>query len=379
MEKKIGIYIHIPFCATRCGYCDFLTFSCGESQYEPYTKALIREINTFEELKKYKITSIFIGGGTPTTLSPNQIERIMESLNKYNICKNAEITIEANPGTLNLKMLRAIKNSGINRLSLGLQATQHKILKRINRSHTFDDFLENYKNARKLGFNNINIDLMFSLPGFKNFNEGFKAWVETLQIISNINPEHISLYSLIIEEGTPFFTQYEKGILIPQTEEKDRRMYHFACNFLAKKGYNHYEISNFSKKDYECKHNKMYWQRGSYKGFGLGAHSFFEGSRFNNMKKLEEYINANTILYENINSISEKEAMEEFMFLGLRLIEGINIEKFENTFNVNIYEVYGKAIEENLKNKLLQNIDKNLSLTKSGLDISNRVMADFLL
>ncbi|MCL2610531.1 MAG: radical SAM family heme chaperone HemW [Defluviitaleaceae bacterium] len=372
MKKSLGIYIHIPFCTTRCGYCDFLTFAHCENKHEPYVEALIKEIESFEKLKDYEITSIFIGGGTPTVLLPSQIERIMQTINSYNIKKNAEITIEANPGTLNSAMLRTIKNCGINRLSIGLQATEHRILRKIGRNHTFDDFLENYKNARKLGFTNINVDLMFSLPGFRDFNEAFKSWVETLQKISVLDPEHISLYSLILEEDTPFFTQYEA-----QPEEKDRRMYHFAQKFLSKKGYEHYEISNFAKHGYQCNHNKMYWQRGSYKGFGLGSHSFFEGCRFNNTRDLGQYIVSNVV--ENINEISEKEQIEEFMFLGLRLLQGINIEVFKQNFCVDIIDVYGKVIEENIKKGLLKRIGKNLSLTKNGLDISNQVMADFLL
>ena len=377
MRSPLGIYIHIPFCATRCGYCDFLTFSCGESMYEPYTESLIREINS-TSLYEYEINTIFIGGGTPTVLNPNQIGRILNSLKKFNISKNAEITIEANPGTLNLEMIRTLKDFGVNRISMGLQATNHKILKRINRSHTFGDFLTNYKNIKKYGIN-TNVDLMFSLPGFKNSKEAFKNWVETLQIVSALKPEHISLYSLIIEEGTPFFTQYEKGLLIEAKEEDDRRMYHFAQSFLAKKGYIHYEISNFAKKGYECFHNKMYWKCGEYKGFGLGSHSYFEGKRFNNMKDLNGYINSENISHENIIDISQKEQIEEFMFLGLRLLEGINVNEFEEKFKVNISEVYGRVISQNIENNLLQRKCDNISLTKKGLDISNKVMSDFLL
>lgn len=377
MKKPLGIYVHIPFCATRCGYCDFLTFACGSSKYEPYTKALIREIESVN-LDEYEINTIFIGGGTPTVLLPSQIERILNALKKYKFSKNIEITIEANPGTLNLEMLRVLEKCSVNRISMGLQSTHHRILKRINRSHTFGDFLKNYKNIRNFGIN-TNVDLMFSLPGFRNFKEAFKSWVETLQIVSSLSPEHISLYSLIIEEGTPFFTQYEKGLLVEVPEEYDRRMYHFAQSFLAKKGYIHYEISNFSKKGYECRHNTMYWKCGEYKGFGLGSHSYFKGKRFNNVKDLDAYINSDTISHENIIDISQKDQIEEFMFLGLRLLEGINIDEFKEKFKVDIIEVYGKVIDENIKSGLLKKENNNISLTKTGLDISNRVMSDFLI
>lgn len=408
-KKPISIYIHIPFCKSRCGYCDFLTFACGSNYYEPYKNALIKEILEHDQLHNYNIISIFIGGGTPTVLPPSFIAEILLALGTYNIVNNAEITVEANPGTLSLQMLRMLKNYGVTRLSIGLQAWQNNILKKIERGHKLSDFLINYNHARKIGFNNINVDLIFSWPNIIGnkvsstlFSEkslynknspievnqkiSFKDWHTTLKNVANLNPNHISLYSLIIEENTPFSKAYEDGRLILQTEELDRRMYHHAIKYLSKKGYNHYEISNFSKQGKECKHNLVYWQRGEYIAFGLGAHSFFNEQRTRNITSLSRYIqvlNAKNYTRQKITKevvqITKKDAMEEFMYLGLRCIDGISIEQFEKTFNKNISKIFGISISSNIEKGLLQKDNDKISLTSKGLDISNVVMSDFLL
>lgn len=376
-KKEIGIYIHIPFCESKCGYCDFVSFSSKEDRFALYKDALIKEILRFTQLKKYEIKTIFIGGGTPTVLPPYFIAEILETLYKYNINKKAEITIEANPGTLNINMLRVLKESGVNRISMGLQSWQNKLLKILGRSHRLEDFLQSYNNAIKVGFTNINVDLMFSLP-----EANFKDWVYTLKNIVAINPSHISIYSLIIEENTAFYDKYEDNRLILPSQEQDRRMYHFAKNYLGKNGYNQYEISNLSKTGFECKHNIIYWTRKEYKGFGLGAHSFLNGVRSNNTKNLDKYIDAlksEDNILENIESISPKDSMEEFMFLGLRLTEGVSKKLFQKEFNIDIENIFGAIIQKNISKGLLKAEKDRIFLTQKGMDISNSVMSEFLL
>ena len=384
--NNIGIYIHIPFCKTRCGYCDFLTFDCGSEHYSPYKNALVKEMQAYKALKDYRITSIFIGGGTPTILPPNFIKEILSAVGKYNIAANAEITVESNPGTLSPDMLRTLKNSGVNRLSMGLQAWQNPLLKKIGRNHKLQDFLKNYNHARRLGFKNINVDLIFSLPYINSEKAAFKYWVETLRNVAELSPEHISVYSLIIEENTPFFEEYEKGNLIPQSQESDRRMYNFAINYLSKKGYTHYEISNFAKEGKDCKHNMNYWQRGEYISFGLGASSFVNGQRTRNITDIKKYIKVlNDPNYEPTQMIEEsveitlKDAMSEFMYLGLRCTEGISPKEFERSFGTPLHRVFGEYIQKNIANGLLYHKNGKIALTKQGINISNRVMSDFLL
>lgn len=375
--KNLSLYIHIPFCKTRCGYCDFLTFADKNSFFEPYKNALIQEIKSYD-LSSYTINSVFIGGGTPTVLPCNFTEEILLAVYTHPIAENAEITIEANPGNLSLNYLRTLKNSGINRLSLGLQAWQNIVLKKLNRGHNLKDFLTNYKNARKLGYSNINIDLIFSLPFFENDIQAFNNWLTTLKNTVESEPDHISLYSLILEENTPFFIAYEQNKLKPQSPELDRRMYHFACNYLAKKGYSHYEISNFAKKNKESRHNSVYWQRGEYLGLGLGSHSFMNNARWFNEENLTEYIkNSGKSLKYAYTILSKKEAMEEFVFLGLRCIEGISPQTFKENFGVDLMRVFGKIIECNIKKGFLEIKNHRLKLTRNALDISNKVMSDF--
>ena len=385
MNKPISLYIHIPFCVKRCGYCDFLTFAHADKYHESYKNALVREIRSASKLKKYNIKTIFIGGGTPTILSPSFIAEIFFALSIYNIDKNCEITVEANPGTLSLETLRTLKNNGVNRLSIGLQAWQNNVLKKIDRNHTREEFLTNYKNARRLGFKNINIDMIFSLPYMKNKEEAFSFWMKGLHEVTRLKPEHMSLYSLIIEEKTLFYHKYSQGLLVPQTQELDRRMYHFAINYLAKKGYTHYEISNFSKPRKECEHNKVYWQGGEYMAFGLGAAGFIDNVRYSNERDLLKYINTlQQVGYKHGNIISEKtevdkiEAMGEFFYLGLRCTNGVLLWDFEEKFGVSAKVIFGDVIDKNIKNGLLIEEKNSIKLTKKGLDISNQVFSDFI-
>ncbi|WP_250227271.1 radical SAM family heme chaperone HemW [Anaeropeptidivorans aminofermentans] len=374
--KDTGIYIHIPFCLSKCLYCDFTSFRGRDGMYESYKNALLKEIRNTPLLEEYLIKSIFIGGGTPTVLPPRFISEIMEELSKLHIADDAEITIEANPKTLNMDYLRVLKFSGINRLSMGLQSTDNTVLKKIGRIHKYEDFLINYNDALKAGFHNISADIMFGLPG--QDIEGFSNTVET---ISKLGLRHISAYSLIIEEGTPFFDLYEEGKLDLPEESEERKMYYLLIDTLSSKDYIHYEISNFSKKGFESQHNIRYWERGEYFGFGLSAHSLVENVRYENTEDLSFYIENSSNLKNirtNSHEISEKEAMEEFMFLGLRLIKGIDVEKFKKTFGKDIFSVYYGTIHDNIKKGLLLYEANRIFLTAKGLDLSNMVMADFL-
>lgn len=360
--NEISLYIHIPFCKEKCKYCDFLSFKNTEFVKE-YKNALLKEINAFD--CDYAVKSIFIGGGTPSYIDESIIAEIMDSLNKFSIEKNAEITIEANPGTITESKLRLYRKSGINRISMGFQAWQNSLLKTLGRIHTREEFLKNYEIVRKY-FNNINIDLMFSLP-----DQSFVDWQETLENITELDPEHISAYSLIVEEGTPF---YNMELNLPD-EETDRKMYHYAIDFLGDKGYKQYEISNFAKTGRESVHNSVYWERGDYKGFGLGAAGMINNIRYKNTENIKDYIKGITI--ENKEILTSQDIMEEYMFLGLRMNKGISIADFEKLFGKNIFEIYGNVFDK-FKNYFIIGNDR-IALNRNGFDISNTIMCEFLL
>ncbi len=360
--KEISLYIHIPFCKEKCKYCDFLSFKNIEYA-QAYKNALIKEINAFDRSKKVK--SIFIGGGTPSYINENIIAEIMEKLSEFNIDKNAEITIEANPGTLTEKKLDIYKKYGINRLSIGLQAWQNSLLKKLGRIHIRENFIESFNMARKSGFNNINVDLMFSLP-----DQSFEMWAETLDKVTQMNPEHISAYSLIIEEGTPF---YNMNLNLPD-EQTDRKMYHYAIDFLKSKGYLQYEISNFAKYGKHSIHNSVYWERGEYKGFGLGAASLIDNIRYKNTENLFEYIDGKTIKEKEI--LTPSDITEEYMFLGLRMVKGVSVSDFQKLFFQNIYDVYGNVFSK-YKDYFITEGDR-IALNTKGFDISNIIMSEFL-
>jgi oxygen-independent coproporphyrinogen-3 oxidase len=374
MNKAIGLYIHIPFCKQKCLYCDFPSFSGKDDLMKEYSIALSREIEKNSSLL-YK--SIFIGGGTPTYLSLNSWEIIKSSIDRLYKTDDLEFTIEANPGTLNKDILLLFKNMGVNRLSIGLQSCDNNILKTIGRIHNYSDFLTAYEMAGKMGFNNINVDLMFGLP-----DQTMEQWKMTLNSIVKLAPKHISCYSLIVEEGTPFYNMQQSGKLNLPSEEVEREMYHYAVNFLRENGYNQYEISNFAKENMECRHNIIYWEAKEYMGCGSGAHSFYNGERFSNKVKIEDYINS---MRENNNAVDEiyknsvKDNMEEFMFMGLRMTEGISIEEFHKRFNIDIFSIYGHIINKFINNSLLMMKNGRIFLSPEGIEVSNSVMCEFIL
>ena len=371
-----GIYIHIPFCVSKCNYCDFCSFPQKEHLFYCYVDALIKEINNCKLLEGCNIETVFIGGGTPTVLPASLITRILEALYRYKVKSGAEITIEANPGTLDDRLCRGLKAAGVNRVSMGLQAWQDSLLEKLGRTHKRADFLKSYEALRDAGFDNINIDLMFSLPG-----QTMDDWHETLEAVICLNPAHLSVYSLMIEEGTLFGSLREKGLLKETDDETDRWFYSYTKKFLQEKGYDHYEISNFARPSLECRHNIGYWRRRNYLGFGLAAHSFFEGVRFSNKSDLEEYLLAagdTNHIRKDLEIIGRKESREEFFFLGLRMMDGISMKEYEAEFGEDMLNRYGEAIAKLKEQELLAGEGDRLYLTDKGIDISNYVFGYFI-
>lgn len=374
-KKELSLYIHIPFCKHKCFYCDFPSYASIDYLREDYVEALCKEIN--EKGTNYKIKSIFIGGGTPSYLDTKEIRKILEAINKLDLSEDMEFTMECNPGALEEEKIKTMLNGGVNRISMGLQAVQNSLLKDIGRIHSFKQFEENFKLVRNVGFKNINVDLMFGLP-----NQKVEEWIESLECIAKLNPEHISAYSLIIEEGTAFYKLWERNKLILPSEEEEREMYSITKEILSKYGYTQYEISNFSKEGYECYHNKVYWRNEEYLGLGSASTSFIDGKRIKNIENVKVYIdkiNNNEDIIEDITINTKEDNMEEFVFMGLRMIEGISIDEFNERFGIDIYSIYKEVIDKNIKSKLLTLENKKLRLTDKGIELSNSVMSDFII
>ena len=401
--RELSLYLHIPFCARKCRYCDFLSWPAAEREQREYLELLLLEIEKQSFFyKDYDVASVFVGGGTPSLLAADAINILFEKLNHdFAIKKDCEITVEANPDSLTTEKLTAFSRAGVNRLSIGLQSTDDEELRRIGRLHDYQTFCRAYENARQTGFRNINIDLMASLPG-----QTFDSYRKTLERVLQLRPEHISAYSLMLEEGTWLY-EHRKELLFP-TEEEDRAFYELTGKMLAEYNYKRYEISNYALDGYACRHNQVYWTRGDYAGFGLGAASMVDNVRWSNPRSIPEYRDAllrpysastdfepaertgaglaaaNTDLTAararlsgNVQYLSVQEQMEEFMFLGLRLTKGVSKQDFRETFGLPIEEVYGKAIEALRRDGLLL-ADDFVRLTPFGTDISNYVMEKFL-
>ena len=381
-SKNFGIYIHIPFCAKKCNYCDFISFENKNNMIEEYINALKKEIEEFD-FSKYEVTTIYLGGGTPSYIKENYIVEILELIkNKISTNKtkwdDIEITIEVNPGTVTKEKLKAYKNIGINRLSIGLQSTNDKLLKQIGRIHNYEEFLNTYNLAKKIGFNNINVDLMIALP-----NQTIKDIKESLEKIVSLDPNHISVYSLIVEEETLIAKQLEEGKIELPSDDEERRMYWYVKDFLELSGYNHYEISNFSKNGKESKHNLNCWNQEEYIGFGLASHSYIDGIRFCNISNLEKYIeNINNLDFNKNKIIEEKQTKEdmekEFMMLGFRKIEGVDISKFKEKYLENPIFLYRKELDKLVKEGLIEVDLNNIKLTNKGLDLANFVFEEFV-
>ncbi|WP_297517532.1 radical SAM family heme chaperone HemW [uncultured Clostridium sp.] len=373
--KNISLYIHIPFCDQKCHYCDFPSFAGKGDLKDRYIDALNKEIN--QNIEGYIINTIFVGGGTPSSLSAEQLERLLSNVKNFNFASDIEFTVECNPGSITREKLEVMKKYGVNRLSMGLQAVQNTLLKDLGRIHSYEVFKENFELARECGFNNINVDLMFGLPKQK-----VSEWKESLEMICTLSPEHISAYSLIIEEGTRFNKLYEADKLKLPNEEDEREMYHLAKRTLLGNGFTQYEISNYSKKDLECRHNVAYWKMENWLGVGSAASSYMNGERFTNFSKIETYIekieNGESQREEDtVNTIEEN--IEEFMFMGLRLIEGISEDEFEIRFKRTVDSMYKDIMKKFVSQNLLVRENRRIYLTEKGIEYSNMVMSEMLL
>ncbi len=373
-RRPLELYVHIPFCVRKCQYCDFLSGPSDEETKERYIEALLQEIHAVEHTEDYEIVSVFIGGGTPSALKAEAIASVMRTLQeKFFFCEDAEVTIEANPGTVDSEKLMTYRNAGINRLSLGLQSTDAEELKMLGRIHSYEEFLQSYQWAREAGFSNINIDLMFAIPG-----QTVEAWRQHLRQVAELNPEHISAYSLIIEEGTPFA---QRELDLPD-EDTEYQMYEDTAEILGTYGYQQYEISNYAKPGYMCRHNAGYWQRREYLGFGLGASSLYRELRFSNTRRMQEYLTDSGKLEQirkEVTVLSRNEQIEEFMFLGLRMTEGISEKLFKETFGVRIMDIYGDILQKYEAIGFMEHIETKWCLTRKGIHVSNHILADFLL
>ncbi|ELC8466463.1 radical SAM family heme chaperone HemW [Clostridium perfringens] len=375
---KISLYIHIPFCAQKCLYCDFPSFARKDHLRKAYIEALNKEIISLREKhNNLEINTIFIGGGTPSVLEADELECLLKEVAKLNMAKDVEYSMECNPGNLTEEKLEVMKKYGVNRISMGLQAKQDNLLKGLGRIHNYKTFKENFLLAKKVGFNNINVDLMFGLP-----NQRLNEWEETLREIISLEPAHISAYSLIIEEGTAFYNLYENDKLKLPTEEEERKMYHLAKKILEENGFNQYEISNYAKEGKECRHNLAYWNMDNWIGVGSAAASYINGKRIKNISSVEGYINSINEKREAVEEIinnSKNDNMEEFMFMGLRKINGIDENEFKNRFSMNINDVYGEILNKYIDEGLLIRESGRIFLSEKGIEISNIIMADFLL
>ncbi len=424
--KSISIYIHIPFCVKKCQYCDFLSAPADSRAQEVYLRALKQEIREqAARYREYEVQTVFIGGGTPTAVPCENLCEVLKTVfSFYRMNPHAEISMEANPGTVTKEALLSYRKAGINRISIGLQSADDVELKLLGRIHTYRDFQQTYRWAQEAGFTNINLDIMSALPG-----QSVENYKKTLETVLSLNPQHISAYSLIVEEGTPFYEKYgqeseklqatgEKQPDLP-SEEEEREMYALTEKLLAAAGYHRYEISNYALPGRECRHNLVYWKRGNYVGFGLGAASMVENVRFENIREMQEYLaeyagmpDAEPVfaevaqggkqalsneqefslredthseneqelsIRENVHPLSPQEQMEETMFLGLRLTEGVSKAEFHRQFGVSMEQIYGEVIRKNTAKGLLIDEAGYVCLTREGMDLSNYVMAQFLL
>ena len=378
MKKELGLYVHIPFCVKKCGYCDFLSW-CGTSEEkETYVQALLKEIESYREFARgYRVSTVFVGGGTPSVLEAGQMERVLGNIQEvFELEKKPEITLEMNPGTVTEEKLQCYKENGVNRLSIGLQSVKNEKLEVLGRIHSYEEFLESYELARKAGFTNISVDLISSIPGQK-----LEEWKEELAALSALSPEHISVYQLIIEAETPFYEKYAEHEELLPDEEESREIYLWTGSFLKEQGYEQYEISNYAKPGKESRHNLKYWERGDYLGLGLGAASMVRNIRMNNTKDMKTYLERcgqPKTMREDVQFLEEARQMEEFMFLGLRKTRGVSRKEFRRIFGQEMDMVYEKALHKCLENGMLKEHKDRVYLSEEGVLLSNAVLSEFL-
>lgn len=378
MRKDLGLYLHVPFCMKKCKYCDFLSWAGSEEEQETYVQGLLKEIESYREFAKgYKVSTVFLGGGTPSILSGEQIERILGAVSDvFMMDKHAEITLEMNPGTVTEEKLRSYKKAGINRLSIGLQSVKNENLKLLGRIHTYEEFLQSYELARQEGFKNISVDLISSLPG-----QTLESWKEELQEIVRLNPEHVSVYQLILEEGTPFYETYADHPELLPDEEVSREIYLSTGRILSESGYEQYEISNYAKPGQESRHNLKYWDRADYLGLGLGAASMVRNIRMTNTRDLKTYLehcSQPKTMRKDVQFLEEPRQMEEFMFLGLRKTRGVSRKEFHRVFGRDMDMVYEKTLAKCLENGMLKEHKDRVFLSEEGVLVSNLVLSEFL-
>lgn len=386
--RNVGIYVHIPFCKRKCYYCDFISYDNKNEKIEEYIKYLKYEIYQTGEgskldvknnlIEPLKISSIYIGGGTPSYIDSKYIVEIIELIKKeFELYEDAEITIEINPGTVDKQKLLDYKNIGINRLSIGVQSNSNTLLNDIGRIHSYEEFLSTYNLAREIGFNNINLDFIIGLPNQKDEDID-----NLIKEIKRLSPEHISIYSLMIEENTKMYKDYIKNIINLPSEDIERQIYWKMKRSLENNGYIHYEISNFAKDGYESKHNLACWNQEEYIGFGVAAHSYTDGARYSNIANIDEYIDNfknnkdidNIIFHEKQNNEMK---MKEYMFLGFRKIKGVNIDQFYNKFKEDVFDVFSEELSKLIKIGLIEINDNYIKLTNRGLDLANLVFEEF--
>ena len=376
-KNTAGLYIHIPFCLSKCRYCDFNSYPVSglENIILVYTSALLEELKF--RSKNISVKTVFIGGGTPTVLSETEMEKVLTGITaQADILKGAEFTVEANPGTLTESKLLLLKKHGVNRLSIGMQSTSAKILKLFGRAHTYGDFLKSYKMARKAGFNNINIDLIFGAPG-----QTLAGLKKDLERVVALSPEHISIYNLNYAEGTALTEQVKTGMLTALPEELEAKMYYFIKDYLEKEGFIHYEISNFAKPGKECRHNKIYWNNEDYIGVGAGAAGKTGLTRTENIEDVKQYI----VLIKDIKNdilrnqkLSQETEIAETVFLALRMLEGLNLTTFKERFGKDFFILFEKEYSKLLDLKLLKEEHGSVKLTRTGLFLSNEVFVEFV-
>lgn len=377
MNGGMELYLHMPFCVRKCAYCDFLSFPSGAKTQRMYAKRLMEDIGVMgKRYGEIPVETIFIGGGTPSVPDSGLIVEIMEHVrHAFHVADGAEISMEANPGTVTREKLTDYRKAGINRLSFGLQSANDRELKLLGRIHTWAEFLESFTLARECGFANLNIDLMSALPG-----QTCESWKETLSRVTDLDPEHISAYSLIIEEGTPFGERYgsEEGRKLLPDEDSEREMYHETKRFLKDCGYERYEISNYAKPGRECRHNIGYWTGVPYLGLGLGASSYLDGCRFTVNPDMKQYLEEKPGMFADIEKLTKKDMEEEFFYVGLRMTAGVSLSEFERRFGISAKEVYPGLMETFVKEKAARFEGDRFVLTDYGLDVSNYIMAQFL-
>ena len=377
MSGGMELYLHMPFCVRKCAYCDFLSFPSGAKTQRMYAKRLMEDIGVMgKRYGEIPVETIFIGGGTPSVPDSGLIVEIMEHVrHAFHVADGAEISMEANPGTVTREKLTDYRKAGINRLSFGLQSANDRELKLLGRIHTWAEFLESFMLARECGFANLNIDLMSALPG-----QTCESWKETLSRVTDLDPEHISAYSLIIEEGTPFGERYgsEEGRKLLPDEDSEREMYHETKRFLKDCGYERYEISNYAKPGRECHHNIGYWTGVPYLGLGLGASSYLDGCRFTVNPDMKQYLEEKPGMFADIEKLTKKDMEEEFFYVGLRMTAGVSLSEFERRFGISAKEVYPGLMETFVKEKAARFEGDRFVLTDYGLDVSNYIMAQFL-